>query len=298
MVNAERDNLVWLYGWILSYKWPPKNRIKLRHDLQEQESRNVTLVWKFWLAKVNGNERSAPSFSRIVLPLLLIVQPVTFRNKLKIYQWNADSIRPKFLELRGLLINSEFDVSAVQESKLWKADKTLFIEGYTIFRKDRDDILGGGLLLFIVIDIVFEKLHSFKKVDMEILSICLKTTKSTCLELYNRFSTKQLHSTQFIRTLSNQIKSVFNHSRWPHRQLSNVVSTSISRLPWRQKLSTGSSKITYTSSMTALLLELVKLPVTIASRTSSSVGAIGEPKHPGDSQSLLVAPTISQLLLK
>ena len=49
-------------------------------------------------------------------------QPVTFRNKLKIYQWNADSICPKFLELSNLLINSDIDVLAVQESKLRKAD--------------------------------------------------------------------------------------------------------------------------------------------------------------------------------
>ena len=26
--------------------------------------------------------------------------PVAFQNKLRIYQWNADSIRPKFVELR------------------------------------------------------------------------------------------------------------------------------------------------------------------------------------------------------
>ena len=46
-------------------------------------------------------------------------------------------------------------------------------------------MLGGGLLLFIRTDIVFEKLHSFEKAGMEILSTCLKTTKSTWLEFYN-----------------------------------------------------------------------------------------------------------------
>ena len=34
-------------------------------------------------------------------------------------------------------------------------------------------------------DIVFEKLHSFEKAGTEILSIRMKTTKSTFLELYN-----------------------------------------------------------------------------------------------------------------
>ena len=77
-------------------------------------------------------------------------------NKLKIYHWDADGICPKSVELRDRLINSYIDV-----------------------RKDRNNILGGGLLLFIRTDIVFEKLHSFEKAGMEILSIHLKTTKSS-----------------------------------------------------------------------------------------------------------------------
>ena len=75
--------------------------------------------------------------------------PSTTRNKLKIYQWNADSIRPKLLELRDRLLNSDIDVLAVQESKLQKTDKTPSIEGHATIRKDRNNILGGGLLLFI-----------------------------------------------------------------------------------------------------------------------------------------------------
>ena len=89
------------------------------------------------------------------------------------------------MELRDLLINSDIDILAVQESKLWKTDKTPFIEGYATVRKDRHNILGGGLLIFIRTDIVFEKLHSVEKAGMEILSICLKATKSTWLELCN-----------------------------------------------------------------------------------------------------------------
>ena len=107
---------------------------------------------------------------------------------------------PKVLELRNLLINSVIDVLAVQELKLWKADKTPFIEGYTTVRKDWNNILEGRLLLFIPTDIVFGKLHSFKKTGMEVLSIRLKTTKSTWLEciladlLYYIAETKNLFS--------------------------------------------------------------------------------------------------------
>ena len=110
---------------------------------------------------------------------------VAVRNKLKIYQWSTDGIRPNFVELRDRLFNSDIDILAVQESKLRKADKNPSIEGYATVRKDRSNIHGGGLLLFIRTAIVFEKLHSFVKAGMEILSIPLKTTKSTWLELYN-----------------------------------------------------------------------------------------------------------------
>ena len=43
---------------------------------------------------------------------------------------------------------------------------------------------------------VFEKLHSFEKADMEILFIHVKTTKSTWLELYNVYlpNTSTQHS--------------------------------------------------------------------------------------------------------
>ena len=39
--------------------------------------------------------------------------PVTFRNKLKTYQWKADGIRPKFVELCNWLINSDIHSLAV-----------------------------------------------------------------------------------------------------------------------------------------------------------------------------------------
>ena len=74
---------------------------------------------------------------------------------------------------------------AAQESKLPKTGKTPFIEGYATVRKDRNNILESGLLIFIRTNIVFEKQHFFEKAGMEVLSIWLKTTESTWLELYN-----------------------------------------------------------------------------------------------------------------
>ena len=66
-------------------------------------------------------------------------------------------------------------------SMFWLSKDTQFVKGYATVRKDHSNILGGGLLLFIRTDIAFEKLYSFEKVVMEIISVRLKTTKSTWL---------------------------------------------------------------------------------------------------------------------
>ena len=110
-------------------------------------------------------------------------QPDVSRNKLKIYQWNADGIRPKCLELRDLLINSEiYQFFGYPGVELQKADNSSFVAGYVTVRKDWNNIFGGRLLIFIRTDIVFENV-----IFMEVLSIRLKATKSTWLELCNVF---------------------------------------------------------------------------------------------------------------
>ena len=91
-------------------------------------------------------------------------------------------MKTHFHELRDRLLNSDINVLTVQKSKIRKTDKTSSIEGYATIREDR---LGSGLLLFIRTDIVSEKLHSFEKAGMEILSIRIKATKSSWLDLYN-----------------------------------------------------------------------------------------------------------------
>ena len=95
-----------------------------------------TKLQQYCLAASTNCQLSESTYSTFSQP-----QPVTFQNKLKIYRWNANSIRPKFLELHDPLINSDVDVLAVQESKLQKADKTPLIEGYVTVREDQNNIL-------------------------------------------------------------------------------------------------------------------------------------------------------------
>ena len=69
---------------------------------------------------------------------------------------------------------------AFQESKLQKPDKSSFVAGFVTVRKHWNKIFGGRLLIFIRTDIVFENF-----IFVEVLSIRLKATKSTWLELCN-----------------------------------------------------------------------------------------------------------------
>ena len=71
-------------------------------------------------------------------------QPAASWNKLKNYQWNADGIFPKFIELCDLLINSDIDVLAVHLSK-----------DAPQYEKIVTPSLEGRLLVFIRTDIVF-----------------------------------------------------------------------------------------------------------------------------------------------
>ena len=65
------------------------------------------------LAASTNCEPPGPTNSTPSQPL-----PAAVRRNLKILQWNADGIRPKFIEIRDRLINSDIDILGVQESKL------------------------------------------------------------------------------------------------------------------------------------------------------------------------------------
>ena len=137
--------------------------------------RNAALVWKLRLGIITGDVKKAPNFNRIV-HMNLNIQTVSsldllthlLVNLLHRISWKFTNgtltvFPPKLLEFPDRLINSDINILTVQESKLQKADKTPFIEGYATIWKDRNNILGGRLLLFIQTDIVFQKLHFSQK---------------------------------------------------------------------------------------------------------------------------------------
>jgi len=97
------------------------------------------------MAKIEGEEVSEATPSRT-------------RSSLRIMQWNADGLRSKALELQSRLHKDNIDVCLVQETKLLKRSSTPSMKGYTPYRSDRTNILGGGLIAYVKKDLDFQKI--------------------------------------------------------------------------------------------------------------------------------------------
>ena len=69
-------------------------------------------------------------------------------KNLKILQWNANGLSNKIDELNVLATDKDVDIVAISETKLTKS-KQVYMPGWSIYRKDRNDRLGGGVILAI-----------------------------------------------------------------------------------------------------------------------------------------------------
>ena len=113
-------------------QWDAKylERASIRKYSTGPKASNHDDQWKYEkCTKLLQNRLVVPTNSQLPGPTISTPQPlpVAFWNKFKIYQWNADGICPKFIELCDQLINSNIDILPVQESKLQKTEKTSLI---------------------------------------------------------------------------------------------------------------------------------------------------------------------------
>ena len=89
---------------------------------------------------------------------------ILLRHKVKCMVANARSLKNKILDFQTSVYAGDFDIVAITETWLNDSilDHVLLHTGYTIYRKDRDGRMGGGVLLAIR-----NNIKTFRRYDLE-----------------------------------------------------------------------------------------------------------------------------------
>ena len=88
---------------------------------------------------------------------------------MRLMQWNANSITLRKYELEHFLQANRIDVAAICETKLSPRRK-FTVQGYSIYRTDRNHH-GGGVLLLIRNEIQHDSIHLTGTSEMELVSV-------------------------------------------------------------------------------------------------------------------------------
>ncbi len=109
------------------------------------------------------------------------------KNKLKVLYCNARSVRNKMDELKGIVALEDIDIIGITESWANKDDLMLLdINGFIIFRQDRFEKKGGGVLIYIKNHLSCKELKiSIKLNDLESVWIELTNPKGKNLVIGN-----------------------------------------------------------------------------------------------------------------
>ena len=114
-------------------------------------------------------------------------------KQLNIFQWNAQSIRNKWIALEQLLIQEKIHIAVISETWL-ESDFSLRLRGYNIYRQDRDDGYGGVAILIHssvkseakhkpncnpAIEILYVKIHNCDTVENIISIYCPPSARTT-----------------------------------------------------------------------------------------------------------------------
>jgi hypothetical protein len=114
--------------------------------------------------------------------------PLTKIKTLKIVQWNARSLRPKWPEITQFLNVNQIHVGIIQETWLSTSDM-LKDNVYSIIRLDRQDRY-GGVAFIIHKSIAYEVVSQFNTNSIQLLIIKIKTFKPPLI-LYNIYCTNK-----------------------------------------------------------------------------------------------------------
>ena len=146
-------------------------------------------------------------------------------NRLTMMQWNADAISSKKEEFKNFILENKIDIYLLQETKLTPKDSTPSIPGYTVVRKDREQLVGqekarGGGVLIGIRDTI-----PFRQANFEIRSEDDKITEWATIEIPVRGKSKIRITNLYIPPASSNpgmISNVKTH-KWPRKEYDIVL---------------------------------------------------------------------------
>lgn len=93
--------------------------------------------------------------------------------------FNAQSLLPKFIEVREHILLNDFDILCISET--WLSgdilDENLLIDGYSLFRRDRDMNRWGGVCMYIKKSIHCSVIPSSRNIEQLWVNISIKNMK-------------------------------------------------------------------------------------------------------------------------
>jgi hypothetical protein len=147
-------------------------------------------------------------------------------NRLTILQWNAEAITSKKEEFKNYILENKIDIYMLQETQLKPKDATPTIPGYTVIRKDREQLVGqekskGGGVIIGLNDKV-----PFKQANFEIRATEEdKVTEWATIEIPVRGKEKIRITNLYIPPHSSNPEMISNikPDKWPRKEFDIVL---------------------------------------------------------------------------
>ena len=141
-------------------------------------------------------------------------QRLKYAKNLIIGHLNMNSIRNRFLDFKELVL-SDTNICLISETKLDDSfpDQQFHVNGYKMFRKDRNKF-GGGLILFVKENIPSKVLNTFRfSEECEIISIdfSISNKKWLLLGIYNAPSQTEALLVEQIKLALNTYSTTYKN---------------------------------------------------------------------------------------
>ena len=133
-------------------------------------------------------------------------------RNIKIGHLNVNSVRNKFLAIKEL-IQDKVDICFLSETKIDESfpNQQFHINGYKLFRRDRNKY-GGGLLLYVKENIPCKLLQNPTDMELLILEFSIKNIKWLCIGLYRPPNENEKYFIENLMKILNQQSCLYDRT--------------------------------------------------------------------------------------